>query len=130
MTEIFSSDFRITAILIGVHWIPLLLAAWVWPLKNLSFSFSSAVTLLFTIAAWIVVAACLLLFSDVTADGRQMTGFAAYLIYSVMSFGAVPITIVAIHAFAGRSLGMWIRFGLRWRRSGGASQKSTLTFGR
>ncbi len=130
MTDIFPSDFKITAVLIGIHWIPLLLAAWVWPLKKLDYSFSSAATLLFTILAWIVVAGCLLLFSDVQANGRQMTGFAAYLIYSLMSFGAVPIAIVAIHIFAGRSLGLWIRAVLRGGRSHGASQKSTMTFGR
>lgn len=130
MADLFPSDFRITAILIGIHWIPLLLAAWIWPLKKLDFSFSSAVTLLFTIAAWIVVVGCLLLFSDVQANGLQMTGFAAYLIYSLMSFGAVPVAIVAIHVFAGRSLGMWIRFGLRGGRSDGASQRNTLTYGR
>ncbi|MEM7290170.1 MAG: hypothetical protein AAF412_07370 [Pseudomonadota bacterium] len=130
MTEMFSSDFKITAVLIGIHWIPLLLAAWIWPLKKLDFSFSSAITLLLTVAAWIIVAGCLMLFSDVQANGQQMTGFAAYLIYSFMSLGAVPAAIIAIHVFAGRSLGMWIRSGLRGRHSGNAGQKSSMTFGR
>ncbi|MGI9401254.1 MAG: hypothetical protein ACR2O0_08380 [Rhizobiaceae bacterium] len=130
MTGLFTSDFMITMILVSIHWIPLLLAAWAWPLKKLDFSLSSAVTLLFTIAAWIIVAGCLLVFSDVQASGQQMTGFAAYLIYSFMSLGAVPIAIIAIHIFAGRSLGMFIRSRMRAGQPASAGQKPTLTFGR
>ena len=129
-TDLFSLEFSITAVLIGIHWGPLLLAAWLWPLRKLNVSISSAVTLVFTILAWIIVAVCLLLFFDVRANGRNMTGFAAYLIYSVMTFGVLPIGLVAIHVFAGRSAGLWIGSLLRRRRSRGAARKSTSAPGR
>ena len=121
MPDMSLSEIKITSILIAIHWIPLFIAAWVWPLRKFDFSFLSAITLLFTIAAWLIVLVCLPLFFDVRANGGQMTWFAAYMIYSLMTFGAVPAAIIAIHVFAGRSAGLWIRSRQRAHHVGNAS---------
>lgn len=112
------AGLKITAILVAIHWAPLLLSAWLWPLKKINFSVTSAVTVLFTVIAWLIVGFSILLFFDVNANGRQMTWFAAYMIYSIMSLGAIPFMIVAVHVFAGRSAGLWIRSLMRGRQTG------------
>jgi len=113
------SELKIFAVVAGLHWGPLLLAARLWPLRELRMSFGSAVTLAFSFLAWLIVAACLLVFSDIRADGRAMTGIGAYLIYSMMTLGVLPVLIVAVHIFAGRSAGLWVRNALdrRFRHS-------------
>lgn len=116
MTELNLSEFKITAILISIHWIPLFMSAWFWPFKKFNFSFSSAITLLFTIVAWLVVLVCLFIFFDVKPNGRPMTGFGAYMIYSLMTLGVLPIAIVAVHVFAGRSVGYLLRSRLLGRQ--------------
>jgi len=110
MVDISLVEYKITAVLIAIHWIPLLLSACLWPLKKFSLSVSSAITLLFTFVAWLIVLTCLVLFFDVEPEGSSMTWFAAYLIYAFVSLGIVPLIIVAVHVFAGRSAGLVFRY--------------------
>ncbi|MEM1198707.1 MAG: hypothetical protein AAGI06_05290 [Pseudomonadota bacterium] len=122
MTDTTLAGFNITALLVAIHWIPLLLSAWIWPLKKIRFSVPSAITLCLTVTAWLIVGTSVLLFFDVNPDGGQMTGFGAYLIYSFMSLGVVPLLIMAAHIFAGRSAGLWIR-SLTGRRHAGPARQ-------
>lgn len=121
----FDPELKITAVLIAIHWIPLLFAAWVWPLKKLDLSISSALALVFSILAWMIVLISLFLFFDVKANGRPMTWFAAYLIYSMMTLGVVPLILILIHVFAGRLAGYWMRAGQRKRQASSVSKAGT-----
>lgn len=116
--DISLAGLKITAILVAIHWTPLLLSAWLWPLKKIDFSVTSALTVLFTVIAWLIVGTCILLFFDVNANGRQMTWFAAYAIYSVVSLGVIPLIVIAVHIFAGRSAGLWVRSLMRGLQAG------------
>lgn len=105
-----SGEWTLVLLLFAVHWGPLLLAMWLWPLKELTLSVKSAFAVLLSVASCIIVFICLFIFTDVKSGGN-MTGAAAYLIYAVVSLGIVPVIVIAVHVLAGRFLGLL----LRWR---------------
>ncbi len=98
------------AALVAIHWTPLAIAAWRWPLRKLDWSFGSALAVLPCALAWLIVLFCLLIFTDVREHGFA-TGHAAgwYVIFSLMTLGALPLSVIGAHVLAGRLAGYWIR---------------------
>ena len=103
-----SGEWTFVILLLAVHWVPLLAAMLLWPLKGLKLSVASVITLLLSLVSWLVVFICIFIFTDVRSGGN-MTGAAAYIIYGVMSLGIVPVVIIGAHILAGRFAGFAAR---------------------
>jgi hypothetical protein len=104
-----SSEFNLAASLIGVHWAPLLLAAWLWPLKPFSWSFGSILAYTASLVSCLIVLIFGFIFLDVRNSAGTGSGASWYLIYSMMTLGLVPISVIAIHVLAGRFAGFFVR---------------------
>lgn len=105
------------AIILAIHWAPLLLAAWRWPLRRSDWSILSALKMILGVVCWLIVVICLPIFANAHANGSG-TGSPAgwYIIFSVATFGVVPVLIISAHIYAGRSAGYWYRrYRLRTR---------------
>lgn len=94
--------------LLAIHWVPLLVSMWLWPIREPTRSIASVLSLIVGLASWIIVLSCLFVFTDVKSGGN-MTGAAAYIIYAVVSLGMVPVVIIFAHVMAGRFAGFAVR---------------------
>ncbi|MEM8935073.1 MAG: hypothetical protein AAGC77_01540 [Pseudomonadota bacterium] len=101
-------EYGIAAVLLAIHWGPLLLAAWLWPLRKISLSIISILTLIVCLPCGLLVLAGLIIFTDVnyTAQGNGITW---YMIYSIMSLGLIPATMILAHIMTGRLAGYVMR---------------------
>lgn len=111
-----AAEFNLAAVLLAIHWVPLVLAAWLWPLR-LQISFGSLVLLVLSVASWLIVLIGLLVFTNVR-EVAATAGHAAgwYMIYGVLSLGLIPALVIAAHVLAGRFAGLLIRRYRSYRR--------------
>jgi|GEM_PF-6272291 len=106
----------LSLILLSVHWIPLLIGAWRYPMRGFDRSFGGSIKFGLSILCCLLVVIFLFVFLQ-NKDLGSRTGHSAgwYLIYSVVTVGIVPALVITIHVVAGRFLGWWWR--QRRRRS-------------
>ncbi|MEO1310304.1 MAG: hypothetical protein AAFV51_04960 [Pseudomonadota bacterium] len=104
-----SPEHAVSLVLIAIHWTPLALATWLWPLRPRP-SVGSALALIVCIPSALIVVACLFVFTDVEARSAT-AGHAAgwYLIFSVITLGVVPAIVLSAHLMAGRLAGWALR---------------------
>ncbi|MEM9169179.1 MAG: hypothetical protein AAGC56_05955 [Pseudomonadota bacterium] len=112
-----SGAFGFSAVLIAIHWIPLVIAAWLWPIRRPRGLIGKILKVAGGVLVWPFVLFSLSIFTD--AEERAATaGHAAgwYLIFSMLTFGVIPAIFIAVHVVAGRFAGLWIR--ARFARAG------------
>ncbi len=104
--------------LIPIHWIPLFMAAWRWPLAGFRKSLASVFLFLICLLSCFVVLVCLLIFTD-TNPRPFGEGHAAgwFFVYSLLTLGALPITTITAHILAGRFIGWLVRRHLARKKS-------------
>ena len=100
------SDFlTMHLVIFGVHWVPLLMAACIWPHKAMRWRVSGVLNMVCTLLAGFVVLVCALALMDAENRSGHGTSGTFYLIYAVVSLGIVPAVLIAIHTYFGRFVG-------------------------
>lgn len=101
-------------IIFAVHWVPLVIAAVIWPHKAMRWRVPGVFNMLVTCVAGLVVLLVALMLMDAENRSGHGTSATFYLIFGVVTLGVIPALLIGIHVYFGRYVGWAIRkYGVR-----------------
>lgn len=104
------NDFATIHMMISaIHWVPLMIAALVWPHKAMRWRVLGVLNMLFSLAAGLIVLVCALALMDTENLTGHGTSGTFYLIYALVSLGTFPLVLIGIHFYFGRFVGWVVR---------------------
>ncbi|MGH6808620.1 MAG: hypothetical protein ACREEJ_17540 [Ensifer adhaerens] len=99
--------------LIAIHYVPLLLALFWWSSRSVPSNWLNLLADALGIVSILIIFATYPIISDSSPGGTSGNGAGWFLIFSMLTYGLIPLVTISAHVLVGRLLGRAGREG--WR---------------